>query len=141
MSSKLFADTSGWACLFDATQPNHLKATQLFTQTRQQQTTFVTTNYIIAELVALFHSPLRLPRPQIFQIVDSLKTAPYLEIIYIDMATDTAAWKLCKSRLNKAWSLVDCTSFVIMQRLNIQASLTTDRHFEQAGFTRLLMGN
>jgi uncharacterized protein len=51
----------------------------------------ITTNYVIAELVALFHSPLRLPRPQIFQIVDSLKTALYLEIIYIDQTTDAAA--------------------------------------------------
>jgi uncharacterized protein len=89
--SKLFVDTSGWACLFDASQSNHSQATQIFTQTRQQQMLVITTNYVIAELVALFHSPLRLPRPQIFQIVDSLKTALYLEIIYIDQTTDAAA--------------------------------------------------
>lgn len=138
MPNKVFVDTSGWACLFDAAQPNHLKATQLFAQARQQQTTFITTNYVIAELVALLHSPLRLPRPQVFQIVDSLKSAPYLEMIYVDRAIDTAAWDLCKSRSDKAWSLVDCSSFIIMQQLNIQAALTTDRHFEQAGLTRLL---
>ena len=138
MSNKLFADTSGWASLFDDRQSNHTKAVQLFMQTRQQQISVVTTNYVITELVALLHSPLRLPRPQIFQIVDSLKTTDYLEIIHVDFATDTAAWNLCKSRPDKAWSLVDCTSFVIMQQLNLQRALTTDRHFEQAGFTRLL---
>lgn len=107
-------------------------------QLRQRQISFVTTNYVMTELVALLHSPLRLPRPQIFQIVDSLKTTHYLEIIHVDIAIDAEAWNLCKSRPDKAWSLVDCTSFVIMQQLNIQMALTTDRHFEQAGFTRLL---
>lgn len=137
MPNKLFADTSGWASLFDARQPNHSEATQLFMQLRQQQISLVT-NYVITELVALLHSPLRLPRPQIFQIIDSLKATHYLEIIHVDIATDTEAWNLCKGRPDKAWSLVDCTSFVIMQQLNIQMALTTDRHFEQAGFTRLL---
>ena len=39
---------------------------------------------------------------------------------------------------NRLFSLVDCSSFIIMQQLDIQTVLTTDRHFEQAGFTRLL---
>lgn len=140
MPNKLFADTSGWASLFDARQPHHTEATQLFVQFRQQQVSLITTNYVMTELVALLHSPLRLPRPQIFQIIDSLKTTDYLEIIHVDLATDTAGWNLCKSRPDKAWSLVDCTSFIIMQQLNLQMALTTDRHFEQAGFTRLLTG-
>lgn len=140
MPNKLFADTSGWASLFDARQPHHAESTQLFIQFRQQQVSLITTNYVMTELVALLHSPLRLPRPQIFQIIDSLKTTDYLEIIHIDLATDTAAWNLCKSRPDKAWSLVDCTSFIIMQQFNLQMALTTDRHFEQAGFTRLLTG-
>jgi uncharacterized protein len=120
---KLFVDTSGWASLFDARQPHHREATQLFTQFRQQQVDFITTNYVITELVALLHSPLRLTRPQIFQIVDRLKETPYLEIIHVDLFTDTAAWNLCKSRSDKAWSLVDCTSFVIMQLASCQVLL------------------
>jgi predicted nucleic acid-binding protein len=62
----------------------------------------------------------------------------YVEILYIDKATDNLAWQLCKSRLDKACSLVDCTSFIVMQQLEILETLTTDHHFEQAGFIRLL---
>jgi predicted nucleic acid-binding protein len=62
----------------------------------------------------------------------------YVEILYIDKATDNLAWQLCKSRLDKAWSLVDCTSFIVMQQLEILETLTTDHYFEQAGFIRLL---
>lgn len=37
-------------------------------------------------------------------------------------------------RPDKAWSLTDCISFVIMQDRGIQLALSGDKHFEQAGF-------
>jgi uncharacterized protein len=86
----------------------------------------------------LLSSPLRISRPRIFEVVDAIKTVPYVQIAHIDVATDATAWKLCKDRPDKAWSLVDCTSFVVMQQLSIQEALTTDQHFEQAEFIRLL---
>jgi len=39
--------------------------------------------------------------------------------LHIDAATDAAAWSLVKSRSDKNWSLVDATSFVIMQQLGL----------------------
>ncbi len=43
-----------------------------------------------------------------------------------------------RRRHDKEWSLVDCMSFVVMQDRRLQESLTTDEHFEQAGFRSLL---
>lgn len=136
--SNLFVDTSGWASLFVNTQPYYPQAEQYFRLAVQQQKIIYTTNYIITELVALLNSPLRVSRSRIFEIVDAIKTVAYVEVIHIDDVTDAIAWKLCKSRVDKAWSLVDCTSFVVMERIGSQEALTTDRHFEQAGFIRLL---
>jgi predicted nucleic acid-binding protein len=136
--SSAFIDTSGWANAFDRRQPQHAEAVSAFQQMRQNQDTIITSNYVISELVALLQSPLRIPRLQIFTTIDTIKTTPYLNIIHIDPATDAAAWNLCKSRPDKAWSLVDCSSFILMQRQNIQFALTTDHHFKQAGFIRLL---
>jgi predicted nucleic acid-binding protein len=39
---------------------------------------------------------------------------------------------------DKTWGLVDCASFVIMGREDIEDALTTDQHFSQAGFRCLL---
>ncbi len=136
--SRLFFDTSGWASLFIPTESFHSQAAQCFLLAQQQRQTITTTNYIVAELVALLGSRQRAPRTQLFQYVDSIKTASFVELIHIDAATEAIAWELCKSRPDKAWSLVDCTSFVIMEQLEIQEALTTDQHFEQAGFVRLL---
>jgi len=138
VTSKIFVDTSGWANLFVSTESCHYQASQYFAQFRQQKQIIITSNYIIAELVALFHSPLRLSRPQLLQYIEAIKAASYVKLIYVDSEIDESAWNLLKNRTDKTWSLVDASSFIIMQNLNIQTALTSDYHFEQAGFTCLL---
>ena len=59
-------------------------------------------------------------------------------IIHIDEDLDAKSWELLSNRVDKKWSLVDGSSFIVMQENNITESLTTDHHFEQAGFVRLL---
>lgn len=136
--SKLFVDTSGWGNLIDVSQPFHSLAVTLYRLARQPNPKIITTNYIITELVALLTSPLRLKRTQIITFIQSLKTSPYLEILHIDSETDSQAWELLVNREDKQWSLVDCSSFIVMKQRSITDSLTSDHHFEQAGFTRLL---
>jgi uncharacterized protein len=134
----LFGDTSFWGNLIDQTQNYHTLAAALYRTARQQQRKVIITNYIISELVALLTSPLRIPRSATIAFIQGLKTSPYVEIIHVDAALDTQAWDLLVSREDKEWSLVDCSSFVVMQQRGLMEALTTDHHFEQAGFIRLL---
>lgn len=80
----MFVDTSGWANLYIPTEDYHSQAVGCFQQVRKQRETLVTTNYVVAELVALLDSPLRIFRPRLFEIVDSIKTASFVQIIHID---------------------------------------------------------
>lgn len=41
---------------------------------------------------------------------------------------------LYRARSDKAWSLTDCMSFVVMEDARMDEALTGDRHFVQAGF-------
>lgn len=134
----IFADTAGWGHLIDPTQARHVQAAILYRMGRQQGRKFITTNYILTELIALLTSPLRIPRPTIITFINSLKTSPYVEIVHIDATLDEQAWRLLSQRQDKEWSLVDCASFVLMQRRGLLEAFTTDEHFEQAGFIRLL---
>ena len=131
-------DTAGWGHLVDPTQEYYALAARVYRAARQQGRRLLTTNYVIAELVALLTEPLRIPRPEIIAFVNGLKTSPYVDIMHVDAALDEQAWQLLTQRQDKEWSLVDCSSFTVMQQLGIGESLTTDRHFEQAGFVRLL---
>ena len=98
----------------------------------------VTTNYVLAELVALLTSPFQMSRSSIVVFIDGIKNSPFVDIVHLDLVLDGQAWQLLRTRLDKEWSLVDCASFVLMQRRGIAEALTTDHHFEQAGFVRLL---
>ncbi len=60
-----------------------------------------------------------------------------IEIIHVDVGLDAQAWELLKARIDKEWSLVDASSFVIMRMYQMTEALTTDHHFTQAGFVRL----
>ncbi|MFB0534323.1 MAG: type II toxin-antitoxin system VapC family toxin [Anaerolineae bacterium] len=135
---EVFIDTAGWAVLFVRTEPQHAQASALFRQWKRQGRRLVTTNYVLAELVSLFSSPLCVPRPAQFRYIDTIKASPHVEIVHVDPALDAAGWALLKSRPDKEWSLVDAASFIVMQERGIIEALTTDHHFEQTGFVRLL---
>ena len=45
---------------------------------------------------------------------------------------------LYKTYQDKSWGLVDCISFIVMREAGIADALTTDSHYEQAGFNVLL---
>lgn len=135
---KVFADTAGWANFFVQTEKFHNHAIQLMHKWHQNQTEVVTTNYVLGELVALFSSPLRIPRQRQIESINTIKTASWVTIVYIDQALDTAAWQLLTQRPDKNWSLVDCASMVVADMNHIDQIFTSDHHFTQAGFTKLL---
>jgi predicted nucleic acid-binding protein len=49
------------------------------------------------------------------------------------------AVELFRNRSDKAWSLADCLSFILMEERQLRDALTTDHHFIQAGFRALLL--
>jgi predicted nucleic acid-binding protein len=49
-----------------------------------------------------------------------------------------AAMALLLGNADKQYSLCDAVSFTIMRERGVTDELTTDRHFDQAGFRRLL---
>jgi predicted nucleic acid-binding protein len=135
---EVFADTAGWANFFVRTEPFHVQAAQLMQQWHNSQVRIITTNYILTELVALFTSPLRVPRVEQIRAIETIKAVSWVEIIHIDASLDEEAWQLLKQRPDKSWSLVDCASIVVMQHRHITTAFTTDHHFEQAGFINAL---
>ena len=136
--SDRFVDTSGWAAWLNRRELHHGLAVSIIVQARRVPFRLVTTNYILSELVSVLTSPFRIPRPQQIQFLIALRAANWVEAVHVNTALDAAAWQLWQSRSDKEWSLVDCASFVVMQQRGLTEALTTDHHFEQAGFVRLL---
>ena len=133
-----FVDTSGWAEWADQTLLFHARAATLFEEVWNKRGRLITTGFVLTRT----DSPADSPTSHAQDAADSTPGRPArdpsVEIVPIDRSLEAAAWQLWKSRPDKEWSLVDCSSFIVMQQRGLTEVLTTDHHFEQAGFVRLL---
>jgi uncharacterized protein len=132
-----FVDTSGWAAWIDSRERFHGQALVALDEVWNQGGFLVTTNYVLTELTALL-SRLRIAKSQQIQFFDDLHADPSVEIVHIYVTRDTEARNLWRTRLDKDWTLVDCASFAVMKQCGLTEAITSDHHFEQAGFIRIL---
>ena len=70
--------------------------------------------------------------------MESIEADPNVEVVLLTHSLYSLASSLFKQRDDKEWGLVDCISFIVMQDRGIADALTTDTHFQQAGFRALL---
>ena len=129
----MLLDTSGLLCYLDAAEIRHLEAVTLF----EAETLKITHNYVLVEFVALAHAR-RYPRHIALSFVADIATHPDIEVVWVDEARHAAALAMLRAQLDKSYSLCDAISFLLMRERAVREALTTDRHFEQAGFRRLL---
>lgn len=129
----MLLDTSGLMCLFDLRDFRHADAGTLY----DAANTRLTHNYVFAELVALAHAR-GAPRGSALDFVLALHADPEVEVVWVDERLHAQALNLLRERQDKEWSLCDAVSILLMQRRGLTDALTTDQHFEQAGFRRLL---
>jgi len=129
----MLIDTSGFFAVYSEKDKNHIPAKEAYQNSRLR----ITTNYILAEYVAL--ALIRgLPREQVLTFSAEVLTDATIEIIWVDEALHTKAVELLQARQDKTYSLCDAVSFIVMSERGITDALTTDKHFEQEGFVRLL---
>jgi predicted nucleic acid-binding protein len=129
----MLLDTSGLLCCFDADEARHKDAVRFYENANSR----LTHNYVLAEFVALAQAR-RLPREDSLAFAADVAADPEIEMVWVDSALHEQAMRLLQSQLDKAYSLCDALSFVLMQQRGLLDALTTDHHFEQAGFRRLL---
>lgn len=129
----MLLDTSGLLCLHHQAEPFHDEACQAYKAAHVR----LTHGYVLAEFVALAQAR-RLPRLETLAFVTDLAANPDIETIWIDESLHEQAMTLLHHRLDKAYSLCDAVSFILMRERSIQEALTTDRHFAQEGFRKLL---
>jgi len=131
--TELFLDTSGLLSLFDEGSASHREAAEFFTRAQS----LMTTNYVLAEFVPLTHVR-GLSRSKSLNFLRDLVLLPRLELVWVDERLHQEAMTLLDHRSDKTYSLCDAVSFVLMRERGILEALTTDKHFVQEGFIRLL---
>lgn len=131
-----FVDTVAWIALANTRDSLHSRARDIFGQLWDNETHFLTSEFVLVELAnALSSSAIR---SQTAAFIRSLNLSRSIEIIPSSTELFYRGLELFESRTDKDWGLVDCTSFVIMTERSVNDVFTEDHHFTQAGFTALL---
>lgn len=105
-------------------------------QVERKGTRLVTTRAVVLEIGNAL-AKLRYRKAAI-ELLESLESDPAVEIVPLSEELYRRAFELYGQRQDKEWGITDCISFVVIRERRIQAALTTDEHFEQAGVRALL---
>lgn len=129
-----FADTWYWAALLNRQDQHHQAARDLSTRIGAQP--IVTSQLVMMELFAMCSRCGNDIRRACCRLVAALSTQPNITIVPYSGDQYDAALLLYEQVSNdKEWSLVDCSSFLIMEKNSITVAISGDHHFEQRGFT------
>ena len=132
---RVFADTSYWIALVNPRDQIHAKAVSVTQQISPVR--ILTSEMVLAEVLNSFSDggPLRHAVGGMVQKLSSNR-----DVVIVPQTSEQfeSALRRYKQGADKSWSLTDCASFQVMEAEQIQAALTHDQHFAQAGFETLL---
>jgi predicted nucleic acid-binding protein len=132
----VFLDTNGWIALLNASDSLHAAAALAWTRLLDRGGRVVLTDWIVAETGnGLARSG---ARSRFAAAVELIRSSSRADLVRVSPALFDRALELYTRSFDKAWGLVDCASFLVMEDQGIPQAFTNDRHFEQAGFRNLL---
>ena len=143
---EVFADTYYWQALIDRADAGHAAAVRMRQQLGSRH--IVTSELVLVELLDAMCGAGPHTRAATEASVHCLMSDRNVTVIPMSRSTLSDAMKIyarCPLKITRdgsqrslGWSLTDCASFQIMHARGIRDALTADRHFDQAGFVRLL---
>ncbi|ACS90980.1 type II toxin-antitoxin system VapC family toxin [Thermococcus sibiricus] len=133
----IYMDTSAMIALASRTYKNHKKAKEFFEKSIKSGINFVVGRPVLGEFLNGVSK--RVNKRTAVQLYKSY-TNSRVVIIEKEIEEDwEKAWKIFKQYEDqKGMDVIDCLSFVIMERLKIREAFTFDRDFETYGFEKLL---
>jgi len=133
----LFADASFYTAISNRRDAYYARAIAWQDAVLGAKARIVTTEAVLWEY--LNSCAVAAVRGYAYRAYKYLHADPQVEVIGFDPALSAAALHSYELHDDKDWGIVDCLSFEIMRERKINDALTTDRHFEQAGFRALLL--
>ncbi len=129
----IFADTYSFIGLLNPSDAYH---SAVVAASRTLVAPLVTTSCILIEVADALSQPSM--RKRVVDLGGRIAGDPNVEMVVPDQVLLDHGLDLYARRPDKAWSLTDCISFVVMADRELTEALTGDHHFEQAGFRALL---
>lgn len=127
----VFVDTSAFLALIVEDDIHHVKAIERWQHLLDDsRVVLYSSNYVVVETISLLRQRLGNLTAQRF-FTDNL---PALTILWIYEPVHTAAIAVMLTQGRNGPSLVDCSSFILMQEHHISHAFAFDKHFTQQGY-------
>jgi predicted nucleic acid-binding protein len=122
-----FIDTSAFYALLDADDSHHSKAVGLFNQLARSRARLLTSNHVLFETYSLILSRLGQWMAQ------SWLRKLNMRVERTAAEDEQRAVQIVLEFRDKGFSLVDASSFALMERLGLRRAIAFDPHFRQYG--------
>jgi predicted nucleic acid-binding protein len=133
---RLFADTAYWIALTNSFDQYHAKA--IAVSSALGHCRLFTTEAVLTEFLNALADKGPHVRAAAVEMVETIMNNSQVTVIPQSRRTFNRSLAFYKARPDKGYSLTDCGSMLLMRERHLSEALTTDRHFEQEGFTTLL---
>ena len=130
-----FLDANFVIALEASDDQHHNEAAHYWSALIETPFSLVTTSYVLDEVVTFLNS--RRQHDKALRAGNNLLSASHIQMIHVDEVLFYEGWEYFAQHADKTFSLTDCISFVLMNKLGIAEALTFDKHFVQAGFKKL----
>lgn len=127
---RLYVNTSALYSLLDRNDHNHAVAKETWRQLLADDVRLVTSSYVLIETTALIQSRLGITALRDF----SESIAALFSVQWIDSDLHNTGMAALLAADRRHLSLVDCVSFSVCRRLNIERVFAFDEHFTEQGF-------
>ena len=129
----IFVDAGAWYALATPSDPDHAQA-KLFAASIAEP--FITSDYIVDELLTLFG--VRRQKPRGIEWKHDVLDRGGADLVRVSDEDFTNALRIYEQFRDKEWSFTDCTSYVVIQRLQLKQAFSFDHHFRQFGIVTVV---
>ena len=127
----VFVDTSGLFAALVRNDAMHEQAAATFHRLLELGVELYSSSYVLLETVAVLQVRVGLEAAR--RVERELR--PLVRMTWIDETLHNRAFQRLELRGRRALSLVDCSSFVVMEEIGIRHAFTYDSDFTDEGFT------
>jgi predicted nucleic acid-binding protein len=133
VSKTIFVDTLYVIALVNERDQYHQQAIELAAKLVDQP--LLTTDAVLLEIG---NGLARNYKQAAIEVLEEFLASEDVTIVHLTPELFDQAFSLYKKYQDKSWGLIDCISFEVMRATGVNQALTSDQHFEQAGFRVLL---
>jgi predicted nucleic acid-binding protein len=131
----VFVDTGGWIAMAVSRDQYHQQAAFYYQGLSRNKVPLLTSNYVLTETYTrIRYDDGHGKATRFHSLIQQAVGAGRLRLEWVTPTIHQEAWNIFQDYEDQAFSLVDCTSFVIARKAGVTECFSFDEHFNTMGF-------